>query len=262
MNDDATPPVEGADGADAGQGGTWIDSLGDEAKGYIENKGWKEPGDLLNSYQNLEKLRGVPEDRLLRMPDDPNAEGAFDPIYDKLGRPEAPDKYTNVIGESLPEGTFGEITKTAHMLGLSDGQLQGMQQVMGDLSAKLAESQEAESVAAFDQWKSANPDGFADAARVMAEVGMTEDGVAALLSGDKTALYDFAAKIGAKTAEQPVVQGDGGKPFAMSATAAKSKINELMADKSFTDRYFSENPKLRQPAIEEMSRLQEAAAKG
>ena len=257
MTDDLTPPVE-----PAGQGGSWTDSFGDDARGYIENKGWKEPGDLLNSYQNLEKLRGVPENQLLRLPDDPKADGAFDPIYDRLGRPESPDKYTNVVGEALGEETFGEITKTAHMLGLSDGQLQGMQQVMGDLSTKMAEAQEAQSAAAFDQWKSANPDGFADAARVMAAVGMDEAGVEALLSGDKTALYDFAAKIGAKTAEQPVVQGDGGKPFAMSKQAAQAKINEMMANKEFTDRYFSDNPRIRQPAIEEMSRLQEAASQG
>lgn len=245
---DPTPPTTG-----------WSDGLPDDMKGYVENKGWKDPSEVLSSYQNLEKLRGVPETQLLRLPDDPSADGAMDQIYERLGRPEAPDAYTNVIGDNLPGETFSEISKAAHAAGLTDSQYQVMQQTMGELSAKMAEAQEAESVAAFDQWKSANPDGFANAARVMAEVGMNEDGVAALLSGDKTALYDFAAKIGAKTSESPVIQGEGDSSLSMSPQAAKSKITEKLSDEKFMERYTHSNAKIRQPAIEEMERLQKIA---
>lgn len=246
---DPTPPTTG-----------WSDGLPDDMKGYVENKGWKDPNDMLASYQNLEKLRGVPETQLLRLPDDPAAEGAMDPIYARLGRPETPDAYTNVIGDNIPGEAFGEISQAAHAAGLTDGQYQIMQRTMGELSGKMAEAQEAESVAAFDQWKSANPDGFANAARVMAEVGMTEEGISGLLSGDKTALYDFAAKIGARTAEAPVIQGDGSGDMAMSPAAARSRIAEKMNDDTFMDRYLSGNPRVRQPALEEMERLQKMAA--
>lgn len=262
MSEEEAPPAPPAapDPVPAAPAPTsWSDGLADDLKGYVENKGWKDPADILSSYQNLEKLRGVPENQLLRLPDNPDAEGAMDPIYARLGRPETADAYTNVIGENLPGETFGEISAAAHAAGLTDGQYQIMQRTMGELSGKLAEAQEAESVAAFDQWKAANPDGFNNAARVMSEIGMTEESIASLLSGDKTALYDFAAKIGARTSENPVIQGEGGSSMAMSPQSAKAKIAEKFADESFMDRYTNSNPRIRNAAIEEMERLQKIA---
>ncbi len=42
-NPDPTPPAAG-----------WSDGLPDDMKGYVENKGWKDPSEVLSSNQNIE----------------------------------------------------------------------------------------------------------------------------------------------------------------------------------------------------------------
>ena len=260
---DTAAPVEGQAAPDAGAVTSWTDGLPDDARGYVENKGWKGPQDLLSSYQNLEKLRGVPEDRLLRLPDDPSADGAMDPIYKVLGRPETPDLYTNVLGDGFDAETFKAAATKAHELGISDKAFAGMQEVMAEQAKAVAAKQEETAAAAFDQWKAANPDGYNNAARVMGELGMGEDQIAAMLAGDKTAVYDFAAKVGSRTSEKPVVHGDEKSDgFTHTPASAKAKVAELMADDAFMKQYLHDTPAIRQPAIDRITKLQEIAARG
>ena len=263
MTDQTAAPVEGQAAPEPTPTTSWVDTLPDEMKGYVETKGFKDPAAVLTSYQNLEKLRGVPEDRLLKLPEKMDAD-ALAPIYDKLGRPEAPDKYTRALGEGFDDGVFKSVADTAHKLGLSDAQFSGLQKIMAEQATGLQAQQDAATAQAFDQWKAQNGEGFNAAARVMAEVGMDEAGLEGLLSGDKTALYGFLAKVAARSAEGAVIHGDqpGSGEFGLSPVAAKQKISELMADKDFMAQYTSTSQKVRQPAIDRMMRLQEVAAKG
>jgi hypothetical protein len=260
MVDDPAAPAEPGQAADPPP--AFGAELEGDLKGYIETKGFKDLGALATSYQNLEKLRGVPEDQLIRLPDDPTKAGAMDPVYAKMGRPEAADKYTNVLGDGFDVETYKVVSERAHMLGLGDGQFQGLQEIMQQQSTQMLEVQDAENTAAFDAWKEKNPTGFNDAARIMASVGMSEDAVEAMLTGDKTAIYDFAAKIGARTAEQNVIHGDapndGG--FNVSPAAAKVKIADLMADDAFMNQYTNPSKAVRQVAIDRLSKLHETAA--
>ena len=83
-----TPPVTAAD---------WTSSLSPELKGFIQERGFKEPGEIAEQYRNLEKLRGVPADKLLRTPDSytdaKEQEAALNSIYDRLGRPKTAKDY-------------------------------------------------------------------------------------------------------------------------------------------------------------------------
>lgn len=260
---DTAAPEDGQAAPETGAVTSWTDGLPDDARGYVENKGWKGPQDLLSSYQNLEKLRGVPENKLLRMPDDPAAKGAMDPIYKVLGRPETPDLYTNALGDGFDAETFKAAAAKAHELGISDKAFAGMQEVMAEQAAAVSTRQEESAAAAFDQWKASNPDGYNNAARVMGELGMVEDQIAAMLAGDKTAIYDFAAKVGARTAEKPIVHGgDKADGFTHTPASARAKVAELMADEAFMKQYLHDSPAIRQPAIERVMKLQEAASKG
>lgn len=260
MSDEVTAPVDTGQAAPVA---SWSDGLTDDLKGYVETKGFKDPGAVLESYRNLEKLRGVPEDRLLKLPEKLDAD-SLAPIYDKLGRPEAADKYTNALGDGFDDAVFKSVAATAHKLGLSDGQFQGLQKIMAEQAASVQSAQEAADAQAFDQWKAQNGDGFQQAARVMASVGMDEAALSGLLSGNKAAMYDFLAKVGSRSAEGQIVHGNqpGSGEFGLSPAAAKSKISELFADKDFMGQYTSPNTRVRQPAIERMMKLQEAAAKG
>lgn len=264
MSEQVAAPVEGQAAPEPAQATAWTDTLPDEAKEYVTAKGFKDPGAVIESYRNLEKLRGVPAERLLTLPGDATAEGAMDPVWDKLGRPEAPDKYTNALGEGFDAGVFSKVAETAHKLGLNDNQFQGLQTIMAEQAATLQEAQDKQAAEAFDKWKAGNTEGFETAARVMSTVGVDEAGLESLLSGDKTALYDFLSKVGARSAEGKVVHGEQPKDstFGMSPERAKAKIAEKMEDAAFMKRYTSSNAQTRQSAIAEMESLHKAAAGG
>lgn len=272
MTDDVTAaPTDGgqaapAPAADAGQGAApvgWQDGFSDDMKGYIENKGFKDASSLAESYQNLEKLRGVPAEQLLQIPADMSDREAMLPVYAKMGMPETAEKYTNVLGDGFDSDLFKSIADRAHMLGLGDGQFQGLQEIMGEQSKAMLEAQETASADAFDQWKGANADGFNNAARLMANVGMDEAGLEGLLGGDKASMYDFLAKVAGRSAEAAVVQGEAPADagFGMSPSAAKMKIAELMGDTDFQKGYTSSNKMVRDPLIKRMSDLHEIAAR-
>lgn len=247
----ATPPSD------------WTSGIEDaDLKGYAENKGWETPSDLLNSYKNLEKLRGVPAEQIVQWPDDPSNREAMMPVYAKMGMPEQADGYTRVLDDSFNSEVFGSLAEQAHQLGLGDGQFQGLQQTFAEQTAALMQQQEDEAVQEFDTWQTSNPDGFQAAARVMAEVGMTEEQVEGVLNGSKADLYDFLAKVGGRTGESTIVPGDPsmGEGFNMSKDAAQAKISELMADETFMRQYTNSSKAVRGPAIERITKLQQIVA--
>jgi len=257
-----TAPVEGQ-AAPVESAAAWTDDFSPELKGYVETKGFADAGALANSYQNLEKLHGVPAEQLVKFPADMSDLEAMSPVYTKMGRPEEATGYTNVLGEDFDSATFKAVADQAHALGLGDGQFQGLQSIMQEQSTAMVEAQEAQSVEKFDAWKAANGQGFNDAARVMADVGMGEEGIAGLLAGDKTAIYDFMAKVGAKTSEAAVIHGNApSEGFVLSPDAAKAKIAELFGDKAFMDVYNNPSRAIRQPAIDRMEKLTKASAGG
>ena len=74
---------------------------------------------------------------------------------------------------------------------------------------------------------------------------------------------DFLAKVAGRSAEAAVIQGEPAQAegFSMSPSGAKAKVVELMGDTEFMKNYTSPNKKLRQPAIDRMSKLQELATR-
>lgn len=240
----------------------WTEGFSDEMKGYMETKGFADAGALANSYQSLEKLRGVPEERLLSLPADMSDLEAMSPVYTKLGRPDEAGGYTNVLGDGFNDEVFKSISERAHQVGLGDGQFQALQEIMSEQSTQLKEQMDADSAASFDAWKAEKPEDFQNSARLLSNLGMDEAAVEGVLSGDKTAVYDMLAKIAARSSEGDVVHGEQpkGENFGMSPAAATSKINELMADKTFMDSYTSGNKMVRQSAIDRMSKLHEIKA--
>jgi len=258
MTDEITPPVEGQGEQ---QQVSWVDSLPTDMKGYVETKGFKDPVAVLVSYQNLEKLRGVPEAQLLKLPAKLDDAEGMAAVYDRLGRPESAEKYTQAVGVS--DDVFKAIAADAHKLGLSDAQFAGLQKTTGMVAEKLREAEETATAAAFDQWKGSNGDGFTAAARVMATVGVDEKQLEGILTGDKVALYDFLARVGSRSSEAAVIQGEAPRSeFAMSPDAARLKVSELFADKDFMAAYTNPNERIRKPAIDRMSRLNQIVTKG
>jgi hypothetical protein len=69
---------------------------------------------LAKSYVHLVKMRGVPEDQLVKLPSD----GNYDEVYNKLGRPADPAGYEIDISNDVNK----DYAENAHKLGLSKDQ--------------------------------------------------------------------------------------------------------------------------------------------
>ena len=97
---------------------SWLDALGEDGKGFAANKAWKTPGDMLESYRNLEKLVGR---KGRDIPEADDAEG-WSKFYNELGRPETADGYKF----DLPDEYNPELVKfyqdAAHKAGLTKKQ--------------------------------------------------------------------------------------------------------------------------------------------
>jgi hypothetical protein len=82
----SAPPPSSANGAD------WTAGLSEDMRGFIANKQFQNPGQLADAYRNLEKLRGVPQERLLQIPEDMNTpEGRA--VWERLGAPKTAAEY-------------------------------------------------------------------------------------------------------------------------------------------------------------------------
>lgn len=251
-----TPPEPAAKTEPDAAPKSWVDGFNDDLRGYVEQKGFKGPDAVVDAYRNLEKLRGVPADRLLTLPTDPSAEGAMDAVYEKLGRPKEPTEYSKVEVEGFSEDLFNAAAITAHKLGLNDGQFKGLQEMLAAQGAEVIKASEEQAVASFDKWQASNPDGVQVAAKVMAGVGVEESQLADILAGDKAALYDFLAKVGARSSEGATIHGEspnGG--FALTPAQAEAKRQEKLSDKDFYARYTSRSADVRKSAMAEIEAL-------
>lgn len=116
-----------------------------EQADYVSNKGWKGPGELLESYVNLEKVMGADRaGRTLVMPkDDQDVEG-MKAFRAKLGVPESADKYEIQV----PDNDSGEFLKAAagwfHELGIPKAAAQGLAAKWNDYWGNAAKSMDAE----------------------------------------------------------------------------------------------------------------------
>jgi hypothetical protein len=224
---------------------TWFDGFADEDRGYILNKGWdKEDGtkNLLTSYKNLEKLRGVPEERLLKLPEKIEDADGWSKVYEKLGRPEKPEGYEFKApeGVELDAGRMSWAANMAHSIGLNKAQhkalVENTLKYETETQTAFAQKAEQERVTSLaklnDEWGSAKDE------RVhLAERGLmhfmddkSEAAVAKIqqVMGHAEVMKMFA-KIGESIGEDKIPSADGDRPFGYSPEQAKSDMQQLNA---------------------------------
>ena len=258
-----TGDVPAGDKPSAPVNGNWYDNIDDaDLKGYVQNKGWKDPKELADGYRNLEKLLGGEK---IPMPKGADDKEGWARVYDALGRPKTADDYKLQV----PEGDNGEFAKVAagkfHELGLTAEQARGLnewwnqtqQGKMQEFAQQTAAKAEADLQSLKSEWGAAYDENLEFGRRAAREYGLDQDKLskieAAIGTGD---MIKLLAQIGRAQGESSFVDGEsGGKGFGMTPEAAQSRINALRADKEWTSKYLAGNA----DATQELARLMKLA---
>lgn len=267
-NGSAAGGQPGASGA-GGEAAPWYSGIADEGlRGYVQTKGFKDVGALATSYQNLEKLQGVPQERLLKLPekhDDP----AWGDVWGRLGRP-ADAKGYELQFEGDP--TFADkMAGVMHTHGVPKTAAAAMnaawnewvkEAIEADTAAKKT-ADEADMAKLRGEWGNTFEANVEAGRRAGREFGLTEEEFAtvsnALGSSRTLKLFQgIGAKLGEHGSFDPSGAGQGKGGFGQTPEQAKAKIATLQADKDWVTKYLNGDA----AAKSEMEALQRTAAGG
>lgn len=265
-NGSGVVPGNPAPGAGEGSDQPWYAGIQDEGlRTYAQTKGFKDPGAVLESYRNFEKLQGVPQDRLLKLPersDDP----AWSDIHRRLGAPEKPEGY-----ELKFEGDAEFATRMAaamHKAGIPKSAAGALNaewnSYVTDLIAKDEQARKEKDAAELTElrgkWGAKYDENVELGRRAGREFGLSQeefDAISGAMGSGKT--LELFNRIGSKIGEAAPfnpAQGGGGNSFGLSPDAARARITALSGDKDWTSKYLAGDVVAR----EEMTRLQKIAA--
>lgn len=226
----------------------WTSGLNPELKGYVTTKGFKDTAAVVESYRNFEKLQGVPQDRLLKLPENLDSpEGRA--IFEKLGMPKDAKDYNVKISEDFADETFGDwLRGVAHKNGMTNRQVEGFVQALNERAGNDSKTQkEAHEAMLTNAHKSLQKEwghayeqnkNLADQGAIA--FGFGEKEVQALgqaLGPDKAMM--LLHKLGTGTGEASFVAGRPTGGDALTPDQAKLQISELTRDGSFYRRLTS-----------------------
>ncbi len=242
--------TSGNPGANAS--GVWYSTIEDaDLRGYAENKGFKDPAAVLQSYRHLEKMQGVPPERILKLPEAGDDAGMLE-VRKRLGF--APPETAAEYGLDKLEGFDPEFLKFAgeqfHKAGLPAdvvGSTMGeigafLKKAEDDYNANRAAKDHAEMAALEKEWGAQGTELKALAERAFNEykgqVGLDDNDMQALVESLGPAKFNklFAA-IGSTTGEAKFVVGSGADSGVMSPDAAGAKMQQLLNDQGFVKRH-------------------------
>lgn len=245
-------PAPGAGNAGAGAGAAdWTSAFPDEIRGVIQTKGWKNPGDVINSYSNLERLLGADKaGRGVVLPKDDAPAEEWAAFHNRLGRPESPDGYKIPV----PDGDAGGFAKQAsqwfHEAGLTAKQAETLaakwnEHVGGNMQQQQAQYEQQTALDLQDLQKAWGPQFEQNAElarRARREAGLTDQEGQAIerALGLKKAAEVFSF-LGKQFAEAPVKGGEGAGAGRFGGTPedAKARIAALKGDAAWTSKYLS-----------------------
>lgn len=226
---------------------SWVEGMSADEKAYIAAKGWdkegKGPGDILKSYRNLERLRGVEADRLAKIPDWTKPEEVAE-FRARLGVPESPDKYESPE-VPLPNGVLDAslIAPISHELGLTQPQhaqfLEATGKLLGDLFAKENEAfqrRDALERQALDKELGTAKAEFiqnVNAAKVAFADVLTPQVVEALTASGEVPLLRVLGALGARLKEHRPPSNATPANVLMTSEVAKARMAQLRTDKAW-----------------------------
>lgn len=285
MSEQQTAPAAGGQGGDAASAAANLAATNDanteqnaapppfwdgfknpELRGYMAKKQFADPEILADSYRNLEKFHGVPQDKLLKLPDNLEDPEAVKPILAKLGfsAPETADdyKFTDI------EGADPEFAKTAagwmHELGVPERLARPLAEkwtafakAQGEaIMAEAAEQTAVELGALQAEWGGKYDENVEAARRAVRSFGFSQEQLEAIEQSVGAAeMYRKFKAIGDKLGESNFVEGNAKPKGFASPEAALSEIASLKNDKDFAKRLMAGD----QSAKERWARLHQMA---
>lgn len=259
------PKAEGGETPKAEGGDSWASKFEGEDLGWLQNRGVhdKTPeealANLVKGFRNAEKRLGVPADRLIQLPSDPTSEGAMDDVHKALGRPDDASGYeiTPEEGDERSEGFVSAFTETAHSLGLSKDQAEGvyasLDKYFEDNFAKEEEASATERKAAWEGLKEEWGDTYNYNVQLAKEFAQKVNAPADLVNilGDAAGdaghvkIIKFFNQLAQQSGvEAPFDIGDDSL-IGLGATtpeAAQQRISEMKADPKIRQLLIANNP--------------------
>lgn len=266
-------PWTGAEGVwKIGEGDTaqpWWSTLPDEtARRHVEAKQYANPAELALANYNLTRLQtGDPQ--VLALPGKDAAPEAWDAVYNRLGRPESPDKYEFQFGEGVKADDkmveFGK--KLFHAAGVSQDRAQAAANMWNEFVAEQTaatleatkQQNDAELNALTSRWGADLDKNKAAGQRVVQALGLSADLIQRVEDSiGSAAIVELLATIGRKSDEGGLISGgqaDPNNPDTMSKEQAQAKIAALQGDAEFQKKYTDKNHPEHKQAVELMVKL-------
>lgn len=223
-------------GGDTTSDYSWVGDVPDDDRGYLENKGFKAPQDLLKAYRNLESFHGVGPDKLMKLPDEG---GDMNDIYNRLGRPEDTSGYkvdiegfqdtplTEMVKEighkhGMPSSMYSELVSTVY-------EAEQKAQQEQEQSRNVEYNNEVESMKKEHGTKYDEIVGSAD--RAVRALGLDDESRDALVQamGPKKAVEMFN-KVYSSLGEDTVNSVNNEESYGKTAVAVDQEISQLMRD--------------------------------
>ena len=225
----------------------WFANFSDDNKGYVQNKGFKDPGAVVDSYRNLEKLLGAPKERLLTLPEKMDAE-SLKPIYDKLGRPAKPEEYKLNIRKEFGDEKFTQWARgTFHEHGLSSAQAEALSTKWdGFVASEMQVKQESmkhtltqQDTELKKEWGNAYDQNSQIVDMAAERLGLDDEKIKRLGAALGYAeSMKFLHKLGSQIGEHNYVDGKAPSMNGiLSPAQAQSRLNELKKDTTWVTRY-------------------------
>jgi len=234
---------------------SWVEGFSDpDLKGWVENKGFHKatPEALAKSYRSLEQYTGKRAENMIELPTTDD-EAAWGNVYNRLGRPESPDKYEIPMPEGQTSNVIADwARKTFHANGLTAKQAKQVIASWNELNqGYLSESAKA-SEAAFNaqktelekEWGGAKDKNYLIVKGTANKFGLSDEMVTKMSDAigykqTMTMLYGIGAGLG----EAQFIEGQTGAfGNTMAPSQAKAKEQELLLDQNFRKAYMKGDP--------------------
>lgn len=254
MSEAVSTPDSGAQAGgssilDAGGGAPadWRSGLPEDIRGAPALKDIRDVGSLAKSYLHAASMVGADKADLLRIPREGDIPAE---VWNRLGRPEAPDGYGLKI-DAVPAEVLGSFSQIAHAAGLTKGQAEKVAGFYAESLAATSAAREAEQAKAYEaniatlrrEWGPSYDDNIHAMKRGVEQFGgaaLVEKFAAAGLANDPDVVKMFA-KIGAMMGEANGLKGGGQGTMGGPVTPeqARAEWASVQRDSDFMAKYMA-----------------------